>query len=81
MIKSIKIPAGKRTYFVDVNKTRDGGKYLNISESKRVDNGAYERHGIMVFEDHLNEFVEALREVLPLFSSYKKRQDNNPVNS
>ena len=34
-IESIKIIAGKRTYFVDVNETREGAKYLKITETKR----------------------------------------------
>lgn len=71
-ITNIKIAAGKRTYFVDVKQTREGAKYLKVCESKRLDNGAYERHRIMVFEEDLNNLVEALRTALQHFSSYKK---------
>lgn len=71
-IQSIKVAAGKRTYFIDVKQTREGATYLKISESKRLDNGEYERHRIMIFEDDINNIVEALRTVLPHFKTYKK---------
>ena len=71
-IENIKIAAGKKTYFVDVKQTREGAKYLKISESKRLDNGEYERHIIMIFEEDINNIVEALRRALQHFPLYKK---------
>jgi hypothetical protein len=71
-IESVKVSAGKRTYFLDVKLTREGAKYLKISESKRLEDGNYERHGVMFFEEDINEIVEALRTVLKHFPSIKK---------
>lgn len=71
-IENIKIAAGKRTYFVDVKQTREGAKYLKISESKRLDNGEYERYHIMIFEEDINGIVEALRTALQHFPAYQK---------
>jgi hypothetical protein len=72
-ITSIKVAAGKRTYFIDVKQTREGATYLKLSESKRLDNGEYERHRIMIFEDDINNIVEALRTVLPHFKTYNTK--------
>lgn len=78
-IESIKIAAGKRTYFVDVKETREGAKYLKISESKRLENGEYERHRIMVFEEDINNIVEALRTALQHFPTYKKPEQKSKM--
>lgn len=70
-LASIKVAAGKRTYFIDVKETREGAKYLKISESKRLEDGSYERHRVMIFEDDINGIVEALRTALKHFPTYK----------
>lgn len=66
-IDSIKIAARKRTYFLDVKQTCKGAKYLKICESKRIDKGEFDRHGIMIFEEDLYKIVEALKVVLKYF--------------
>jgi hypothetical protein len=71
-MKSIKIPVAGRTYFFDVKKTGDGSSYLKITESKHIENDAYERHQIVVFEEHLIRFDEAFREVAKEFPSFNK---------
>jgi hypothetical protein len=78
-ITSIKVAAGKRTYFLDVKQTREGATYLKLSESKRLDNGEYERHRVMIFEDDINKIVEALRTVLPHFKTYKKPETKSKM--
>lgn len=78
-IESIKVAAGKRTYFIDVKQTREGAKYLKISESKRLENGEYERHRVMVFEDDINNIVEALRTALHHFPTYKKPEQKSKM--
>jgi len=78
-ITSIKVAAGKRTYFIDVKQTKEGATYLKLSESKRLDNGEYERHRIMIFEDDINNIVEALRTVLPHFKTYKKPEQKSKM--
>jgi len=57
---SEKISAGKRTYFLDVKKSREGVQYLTISESKRKEDGKYEHLRVIVFEENIPAFLEAL---------------------
>lgn len=51
-IYSDRVSAGNRTYFFDVKVTREGAKYLTISEA----NFKGDHVQIMIFEDHLTEF-------------------------
>jgi len=60
---SAKVKAGSRTYFIDVQRAANGAKYLKISES-RLGNGdeRHEHHRVMVFEEHLLDFIDAFHE-------------------
>ncbi|MFN3599110.1 MAG: DUF3276 family protein [Aquificaceae bacterium] len=54
---SKKLTAGKRTYFFDVKRGRDGSAYLVITEQTED-----KRSRLMVFEDRVEEFLSALKE-------------------
>ncbi len=62
---SKRVPAGKRTYFFDVKTTRSGEDYfITITESKRVDEGRYEKHKIFLYKEDFGKFVSAVHEVM-----------------
>nr|MDO8086226.1 DUF3276 family protein [Candidatus Sigynarchaeum springense] len=54
---SQEVKAGSRTYAVDVKVGKNGQKYMTITESGGKDG---ETHRIMVFADHVDEFVDAI---------------------
>lgn len=58
-----KVMAGSRTYFFDVKEAKDGTKYLVISES-RQGSSSYEHSRVMIFEEHLEAFVEGFQKTL-----------------
>ncbi len=63
------VKAGKRTYFFDVKETKQGEKYLTITESKRKFNGddgsfSYEKHKIFLYKEDYAKFQNALRGVI-----------------
>ena len=58
-VYSQEITVGRRTYLFDVKMTRDGSKYLTITEIAKT-NSYPGRTQIMVFEDHLEEFLSTL---------------------
>ena len=58
-VYSKKLNAGRRTYFFDVKKGRDGTSYLVITERKDD-----MRNRLMVFEDRVDEFVSTLQEAV-----------------
>lgn len=63
-IFSTSFHAGKRTYFFDIKKTKDGNKYIKITESKRIDSDNFERHQIMVFQEDIDKFADAVAETV-----------------
>ena len=52
------IPAESRTYFFDVKESRDGTRYLCITETRSTDS-EHEHHRVMVFQEHMEAFHEA----------------------
>jgi hypothetical protein len=63
-IFSTRINGGSRTYFLDVKESVKGDKYLTICESRKVD-GEWQRNRIMVFENDIPGFFNALKEAAP----------------
>jgi len=65
--EGIKIPAGQRTYFVNVKEAKNGSKYLVLTESKRNTEGKFENKSVMVFADHFKAIYDAMKQVAPQF--------------
>jgi hypothetical protein len=61
---SKRVPAGRRTYFFDVKRTRSGDDYfITITESKR--NGErYEKHKLFLYKEDFGKFAAALHEAI-----------------
>jgi hypothetical protein len=57
---SEKVAAGRRTYFLDLKETGPGDRCLTITESKRVGEDKFERHGVLVAQEDLEEFWRSL---------------------
>ena len=63
------VKAGKRTYFFDVKETKQGERYITITESKRkFDNEdgtfSYEKHKILLYKEDYSKFQNALEGVI-----------------
>ena len=56
------VKAGQRTYFIAVREAKTGNKYLNITESKRVDKDKFDKSRMYVFKDHIEDFMNVLQE-------------------
>jgi hypothetical protein len=56
------VKAGKRTYFISVKEASNKKKYVTITESKLIDDNKYERFRIMVFQEKIGDFVNALQD-------------------
>src|SRR5690625_801548 len=64
-VYSNRLPAGQRTYFIDVKSTRSGEDFfLTITESKRVDESSYEKHKLFLYKEDFGKFVSALHEAI-----------------
>jgi hypothetical protein len=53
-----------QTYFIDVKETSKGGKYLTICQSRKVD-GEWQRNRVMIFDNDIPNFFQALKEAAP----------------
>ncbi len=61
---SLRVKAGKRTYFFDVKSTRGEDFFLTITESKKKQDGfgvSYEKHKIFLYKEDFNKFVDGLQ--------------------
>ncbi len=63
---SKKLNAGKRTYFFDIKKGRNGSAYLVITEQTED-----KKNRLMVFEDKAEAFMSALQEVVDKMKEVK----------
>jgi Protein of unknown function (DUF3276) len=55
------VKAGQRTYFITVKEASNNKKYVTLTESKLIEKDKFERHNIMVFQEKIGEFVDALQ--------------------
>ena len=60
-----------RTYFLDVEKTRENKPYLRITESRKGDGDQFERRSIHVFPEDIDDFAQALSEIAARLSVEK----------
>lgn len=65
-LSSIRVRAGKRTYFFDVRSTRNHDHFLTITESKRIfkDDGSVDfiKHKLFLYKEDFEKFKDALDE-------------------
>jgi hypothetical protein len=71
-IFSESVIAGRRTYFIDVKFTAQGEKYLKITESEPRKGVSFKHDRVMIFEDHIKEFAEALAKAFKFFGDKGK---------
>ncbi|MBW6515709.1 MAG: PUR family DNA/RNA-binding protein [Candidatus Cloacimonetes bacterium] len=69
---TLRIAAGNRNYFFDVKESSNGTKYLEIKESKKTES-TFERHRIIVFQEHLSDFAHGLTKSIDFIDDKAKR--------
>lgn len=73
-----KVIAGSRTYFFDVKESKDGTKYLVISESRQAGSG-HEHNRVMVFEENLEAFNEGFKKAIQFLGVKSKAYNVDEV--
>ena len=67
---SRQIRAGSRTYFVDLEQTKEGTRYLRITESRfKGEDKERERNSLMVFPEEAEAFAQAIQELAAQLAS------------
>ncbi|NUY79689.1 DUF3276 family protein [Flavobacterium sp. MAH-1] len=71
-ISSLKMTRGHRTFFFDINKSKNGNLYLKISESKKTASG-FEHHRLIIFEEDMEGFFKTFQKTLEDFNMLKSK--------
>ncbi len=53
-----------RTYFLDLRESKKGNKYVQLTETRRGQDGENVRNSIFIFPDRVPEFQTALSEIV-----------------
>lgn len=76
---SRRVPAGKRTYFIDVRATRSGDDYyMTITESKRSGDSEREKFKIFLYKEDFEKFRDALDDAFDFAYSELEKIDALP---
>ena len=87
IVFSQSIKAGKRIYYLDVNKNRKDEMFLAITESKKVVMGegddsqvSFEKHKIFLYKEDFEKFMNGLQQAIGFIQeqqgSYARHNDN-----
>jgi len=76
---SKKLSKGSRTYFFDIKQSEKNDLYFTITESNKRERN-YEKQRVMVFEEHVPEFVDAFWDCLTTLQKLKKEKIDNVKN-
>ena len=65
------VKAGKRIYYFDVKQSRNGDKYIAITERKKINEGTpenprfvFQKHKLFLYKEDYEKFVDALNRTL-----------------
>ena len=85
------VKAGKRIYYFDVKQSRNGEKYISITESKKIFDDSsnfqqvhFEKHKIFLYKEDYEKFMNALSKVVKIAtddeidSAYLAQQEEEP---
>ncbi|MCR5315824.1 MAG: PUR family DNA/RNA-binding protein [Bacteroidaceae bacterium] len=71
LVFSESVKAGKRIYYFDVKQSRNGDKYVAITESKKIVSGpegnpqiSYEKHKVFLYKEDFEKFTNALNKAI-----------------
>lgn len=76
IVYSESVKAGKRIYYLDVKQSRNGDRYISITESKKIIDEKqaaqnpdalpffFEKHKIFLYKEDFEKFLEALTNVI-----------------
>ena len=73
LVFSESVKAGKRIYYFDVKQSRNGDRYIAITESKKIVSGdednpqvSYEKHKLFLYKEDFDKFISALRNAIDI---------------
>ncbi len=86
LIFSENVKAGRRIYYFDVRQSRNGDKYIAITESKKISDGnqenphfTFEKHKLFLYKEDYEKFTDALAKVISVAKGEECATGNNAV--
>ncbi len=88
-IFSENVKAGRRIYYFDVRQSRNGDKYLAITESKKISDGnqenphfTFEKHKLFLYKEDYDKFTNALQRAIAAAKGEKVAiKEDSDINS
>ena len=77
-VNSSSVKIGKRTYFFDVKATANGDYYLVMTESRRIQDGSFEKHKIFLYKEDFYKFTHAYDEIMSFMKAEKPEYFEEP---
>jgi hypothetical protein len=68
----------KRTYFFNVKENRMGDLYLNIVESKKEEEGRFERQSLIVFDEDKAAFLKGFEDAIKVLNRESAKKKGPP---
>ena len=78
-VYSTRVLLPKRTYFFNIKENRMGDLYLNIVESKKEEEGRFERQSLIVFDEDKEAFLQGLSEALKALDRENEQRGKTTV--
>lgn len=70
------IKLGKRTYYFDLKQGKFDNQYLIITQTRKMDDGSEDRQRLILFQDDLEAFGQAMLSSMIQFQAKKKKRIN-----
>lgn len=67
-----------RTYYLDLKVASNGNNYMQVAESRKNKEGAFETVRLTVFQDDVPDFAAAIGRLIDQFSAQQKSDEPKP---
>lgn len=74
-----KVLLNSKMYFLDLKEAKNGSTYMVITQSKPLDDDKYERIKMILFEEEIQKFKDALNELTKDFTPSEQSKQKRKV--
>jgi hypothetical protein len=64
-----RVSAGRNTFFIDARQAVNGHYYISVTDSRRQEDGTFQQQKVIVFEESVKEFADAVSEASKIIGS------------
>ncbi len=78
-VYSANFSTGNRSYFVNMLEAKNNTKYVKITESRKTDDGNYQKNRIMLFQGDLYKLAKVLNSAIGKIKDGKEQSETAPA--